>query len=143
VRKRHFHSLCGALTLAGAIVAVVLFVVPAALGKSTGDKFQVLYYTAADNGNRVTHIGANQKFEIHGNNLGKAIEVFCFAGKDDDDLEANSPKGLDDLENWEFSGSGKLLVDAQPDPDCAGHKGPITVLFPGKVYISGPDLAIG
>ena len=141
---KNLRSLGGALTLAGAIVCIVLFVVPAAFGKSAGGKYVVSYYTDGDGkGNKVTHIGANQKFFIYGNNLGKAVEVFCYAGKDDDDVEADSPKGLDDLSNWEYSGSGKVLVNAIPDVDCAGHTGPIVVEFPGKVFVKGPNLTIG
>jgi hypothetical protein len=141
--KRNLRSLGAGLTLAGAIVAVVLLVVPAALGRSAGDKFVVTYYTDADGkGNKVTHVGADQKFDIHGNNLGKAVEVFCYAGKDDNDTEADSPKGLDDIEVWTVL-TGHVIRAEAPDPDCAGHRGPIVVLFQNGAYVSGPNLAVG
>ena len=58
--KKHLRSLSAGLTLAGAIVCVVLLVVPAALGRSTGDKFVVSYYTDADGkGNKVTKVGTD------------------------------------------------------------------------------------
>ena len=139
---KHLRSRRAALTLAGAMVLVALLVVPAALGRSAGDKFVVTYYTDADGkGNKVTKVGMGQKFDIHGNNLGKAVEVFCFAGKDDNDDEADSPKGLDDIEVWTVL-DGHVIRAEEPDPDCAGHRGPIVVLFQNGAYVSGPDLAV-
>jgi hypothetical protein len=140
--KKHFRPLGVALTLAGAVVAICLLVVPAALGVSSGGKFTVQYYTDAKKGNKVTKVGPNQKFIIVGTNLGKAVEVFCYAGKDDDDNAANSPKGLDDIEDWTVDATGHMITAEEPDPDCAGHRGPITVLFSNGAYVNGPDLAV-
>jgi hypothetical protein len=140
--KKHLRSRRAALTLAGAIALVALLVVPAALGRSAGDKFVVTYYTDADGkGNKVTKVGADQKFDIHGNNLGKAVEVFCYAGKDDNDTEADSPKGWDDIPTWTIL-SGHVIRAESADSDCSGHRGPIVVLFQNGAYVSGPNLAV-
>ena len=97
--RKHLHhpvrTIGAVLTLAGALAAVALLVIPLAVG--AGGKDQVSFYTNAK-GNVVQKIGEDEYFEVNGKNLDKTVEVFCWAGKEAND--ATGFNGWDTLTDW-------------------------------------------
>jgi hypothetical protein len=144
MRKR-FRPLGVPLTIVGAVAALALFVLsPAAIGG--GGKDAVSYYTNSK-GNVVQKVGEDEYFEVHGTNLAKTVEVYCWAGKEADDGTGLS--GWDTLTDWDYSAASKTLINGDMDPDCDGNNGvglqsAIMVQFDHTpdTYVIGPSIFV-
>ena len=120
--RKHLHhpvrTIGAVLTLAGALAAAALLVIPSAVGAAGKD--QVSFYTNAK-GNVVQKIGEDEYFEVNGKNLYKTVEVFCWAGKEAND--ATGFTGWDTLTDWNPGPTSRVLIDGDMDPDCDGNNG--------------------
>ena len=134
------RTLSVALTLAAAVLALVL-VVPMASAGSPGGKNEVRFYVN-EKGQKTKKVGEDELFGIVGKNLNHAVEVYCWAGD------------WVPVTFWDYSASGssKLLIDVDAAYECSGtSEGRIAVEFdtvsavpgtPGNAFIVGPRIAI-
>ncbi len=110
------------LTLAGALTVVALLVAPSAVSGASKDKvsFYSSFFKGSDN--VIQKIGEDEDFNVNGSNLNKAVEVFCYAGKEADDGTGIS--GFDTVSDWHMPPtSSKLIEGVDMDPDCDGNNG--------------------
>jgi len=143
-----FRVIGAALALAGALTAVVVLALPgAAIGGRPSGPNEVRFYTNAQ-GDRIAKVGEDEDFNVVGKNLNHTVEVFCFAGKDADDVDGHD--GFDTLTDWDYDTS-KRLVDGDMDSDCGDKRSAIQVQFdnntPGDetddIFVTGPGVTVG
>jgi hypothetical protein len=153
VLQHPFRVIGVALTLAAALTAVVVLVLPgAAIGGRPEGKNEVRFYTNSK-GDRIGKVGEDELFIIVGKNLDHTVEVFCRVGKDAGITPppVSVPGGpWDDVTDWDNGPTSKSLVDVDMDPDCGGMRSAILVQFDNKtpgdetddIFVAGPGITV-
>jgi hypothetical protein len=143
-----------ALTLAAALTAVVLLVLPgAAAGSRPPGENEVWFYTNAK-GQQTGKVGEDELFNIVGKNLFHTVDVFCrqINGGAATPPPTSVPGGpWDDVTDWSYGPTNKSLVEVDMDPDCGGGRSAILVEFdnntPGDdsddIFVAGPGITVG
>ena len=114
-----------------AVVLLVAIIVPAAVA-GNGNPPTIKRYQD-ENGNRVASVRFDEAVFITGDKLNTVFLLQCSAGK---------VEGKVQWWDMEFEAVSSKLIEAVPDPHCAGITAPVRGWYSLTSNIVGPDLTV-
>ena len=118
------------VTAAVAFLALIAVLVPVALA---GSNPPTIKQYQNERGNKITSIKFNTEFFVAGDKLNTLILLQCLAGK---------VEGKVQWWEMEFEAVSSKLIEAVPDPHCAGTTAPLRGWYSLTSNIVGPDLTV-